>query len=58
MKRQYNQPACVVAELGTMQMMAESLSVIKNSTRSITNASDILVKEENTSDVNLWDDEW
>ena len=58
MKRQYRQPACVVVELGTMQMMAQSLRIDKSGTNTISKSSDILVKEQNTSDVNLWDNEW
>ena len=58
MKHQYRQPACVVVELGTMQMMAQSLRIDKSGTNTISKSSDILVKEQNTSDVNLWDNEW
>jgi len=58
MKKIYSQPACMVVELGTMQMMAQSLIIDKSGTNSISKSSDILVKEENTSDVNLWDEEW
>ena len=58
MKKTYNQPACLVVELGTMHMMAESLT-INSSGASITSSDDILVKEQNTpSDVNVWDEEW
>ena len=57
MKKTYNQPACIVVKLGTIQMMAESLAI--NSTNVISDADEILVKEDNTlSDVNLWDNEW
>jgi hypothetical protein len=58
MKKIYNQPACMVVGLGTMQMMAQSLIIDKSGTNSIQHSSDILVKEQNTSDVNLWDNEW
>lgn len=58
MKKIYNQPVCIVVELGTMQMMAESLIIDKSGTNTISKSSDILVKEEKASDVNLWDDEW
>ena len=58
MKKIYNQPVCIVVELGTMQMMAESLIIDKSGTNTIQHSSDILVKEEKASDVNLWDDEW
>ena len=58
MKKIYSQPACIVVELGTMQMMAQSLRIDKSGTNTISKASDILVKEQSTSDVNLWDNEW
>lgn len=48
----------MVVELGTMQMMAESLTINRGGSTSISNSNQILVKEENTSDVNLWDNEW
>ena len=47
----------MVVELGTTQMMAESIIINRGGT-SISNSSQILVKEDNTSDVNLWDEEW
>ena len=57
MKKTYNQPECIVVQLGTCKMMAESLNI--NSTNTITDPNAILVKEQNTpSDVNLWDEEW
>ena len=57
MKKTYNQPTCLVVALGTVHMMAESLT-IDSSGPSINSANDILVKEQNTRDVNLWDSEW
>ena len=57
MKRTYNQPACIVAWLGTIQMIAESVRIDDGQT--ITNADEILVGEfSSTLDVNLWNDEW
>ena len=58
MKRQYNQPACMVVELGTIQMMAESLTINTNadSSQTIDASEQILTKE--ITDVNLWDNEW
>ena len=56
MKKTYNQPTCFVVALGTMQMMAESLTVNSNSGTTINDASQILTKE--NRDVNLWDNEW
>lgn len=58
MKKIYNQPVCIVVEIYAMQMMAQSLRIDKSGTNSIQHSSDILVKEQNTSDVNLWDNEW
>ena len=58
MKKIYNQPVCIVVEICAMQMMAESLIIDKSGTKTISSSSDILVKEEKASDVNLWDDEW
>jgi len=58
MKKIYNQPVCIVVEIYAMQMMAQSLIIDKSGTNSIQHSSDILVKEQNTSDVNLWDNEW
>jgi len=55
-KKIYNQPTCFVVQLGTMHMMAESLVI--SSTNTITSKEEILVKESNTADVNLWDNEW
>ena len=58
MKKTYNQPTCLVVALGTCHMMAESLTINTNSTNTIGSSSEILVKEQNVSDVNLWDNEW
>ena len=56
MKKIYNAPALLVVELRTMHMMAESL-VISNA-ETIDDSSDILTKEQNMGDVNVWDNEW
>ena len=59
MKLLYITPASLTVQLGTMQMMAESPTInINRSGSAIERSSDILVKEDNTSDTNLWDDEW
>lgn len=42
--------------LGTCHMMAESLAI--SNTNTITSKEEILVKEQNVTDVNLWDKEW
>ncbi|MBP3711272.1 MAG: hypothetical protein IJ148_01270 [Bacteroidaceae bacterium] len=57
MRKTYSKPAYMVVELGTMQMMAESMEI--DSTNLIDNPDEILVKEDKTlSDVNLWNNEW
>ena len=58
MKKTYNQPTSIVVTLGTCHMMAESLTINTGSTNTISSPGDILVKENNTTDVNLWNDEW
>jgi hypothetical protein len=45
-------------QLGTMQMMAESFRINRGSSTTIQSSGDILVKENNTIDVNIWDEEW
>jgi len=58
MKKIYNQPTCFVVQLGIVNMMAESLTIDKSGSKTISSSSEILVKENNTTDVNLWDNEW
>ena len=60
MKKTYISPEMLTVQLGTVHMMAESLQIFSSeiSTNTIDNANDILVKEQNVSDVNLWDKEW
>ena len=56
MKKTYNQPECIVVQLGTCKMIAESLAISSSSSDAITDGSQILTKE--NKDVNLWDNEW
>ena len=56
-KKTYISPAALTVQLGTVQMIAQSLDINKGGA-SISNSNQILVKEEQTSDVNLWDEEW
>ena len=58
MKKTYISPALLTILLGTTQMMAQSLTINRGSSTSIQSSGDILVKEDNSSDVNLWDNEW
>ena len=55
-KKTYISPAALTVQLGTVQMMAESLTIHKGSTTTITNQNQILTKE--NKDVNVWDEEW
>ena len=57
MKKTYISPAMLTVQLGTVHLMAESLA-INRSGATIENSSDILVKENTASDVNLWNNEW
>jgi len=57
MKKTYISPAMLTVQLGTVRMMAESLAINRNGA-TIENSSDILVKENTASDVNLWNNEW
>ena len=56
MKKIYNQPVCLVVELGTIHMMAESLPIGGGGGSTIDNPDDILTKEK--KDVDVWDEEW
>jgi len=57
-KKTYISPEILTVQLGTVHMMAESLFIDKSGTNTIDNSADILVKENNVSDVNVWDNEW
>lgn len=58
MKKTYISPAALTVQLGTVQMMAESLDIYTNSTGTddgtITDASQILTKGSKS----IWDEEW
>ncbi len=61
MKKTYISPAALTVQLGTVHMMAESFKI--NSTYDpadektyVSSSDQVLTKE--TSDVNLWDNEW
>ncbi|MBO7118983.1 MAG: hypothetical protein J6W03_01530 [Bacteroidaceae bacterium] len=55
MKKTYIIPEALIVELGTLQMMAESLPV-GGSDDTIDDENDILTKENKS--VNAWDEEW
>ena len=58
MKKTYISPAALTVQLGTVQMMAESIVIITESTGSdddtITDGSQVLTKESKS----IWDNEW
>ena len=54
-KKTYISPAALTVQLGTVQMMAQSLRINKSGS-SIQNSDQILTKE--NKDVNVWDEEW
>lgn len=58
MKKTYISPAALTVQLGTVQMMAESLDIYTNSTGidddTITDDSQILTKGSKS----IWDEEW
>ena len=56
MKKTYIMPEALIVELGTLQMMAESLPVGGGEGGTITDPDDILTKE--NKNVNVWDEEW
>ena len=60
MKKTYISPAALTVQLGTVQMMAESLDINLSGTGStkdtITGSEQILTTE--SRDINLWDNEW
>ena len=58
MKKTYITPEILTVQLGTCHMMAESLYIDQVGTQTISSSSEILVKEQNVSDVNVWDKEW
>lgn len=57
MKKIYFQPTCMVVELGTCKMMAESLP---EGTDPITDPDDIWTKEHGGANgsKSIWDEEW
>ena len=58
MKKTYIMPEALIVELGTLQMMAESLPIGEGGGEggTITDPDDILTKE--NKNVNVWDEEW
>jgi len=56
MRKIYNAPALLVVELRTVHMMAESLVV--SSEETIQSSEEILTKEQNMGNGNIWDNKW
>ena len=60
MKKTYISPEALTIQLGTCNMMAESIEIKLGGTGSeentITDGSQVLTKE--SRDINLWDNEW
>ena len=56
MKKTYISPAALTVQLSTTQMMAQSLTIHKGSTNTISNSDQVLTNE--NKDVNVWDEEW
>ena len=56
MKNTYISPEIVVVRLGMTRPLATSTLGI-SSTEEL-NSGDILVKENNITDINIWDEEW
>ena len=57
MKKTYIIPASLTVQLGTTtNMLQSSLVIDKSGANTISDQSQILTKE--TSDVNVWDEEW
>ena len=57
-KKTYISPEMLTVQLGTVHMMAQSLEINGDSDKKIMSSSEILVKENDVTDVNLWDKEW
>ena len=55
-KKTYISPAALTVQLGTVQMMAQSLTINKGSENTISESNQILTNE--NKDVNVWDEEW
>lgn len=56
MKKTYLSPASLTVQLGTTQMMAQSLTINKDGANTISSSEQILTKE--NKDINVWDEEW
>ncbi len=57
MKKTYIIPSTLITSVSAESMIAESTTMFRGDDQ-ITNASEILVKENNRPSYNVWDDDW
>ncbi|MBQ9169662.1 MAG: hypothetical protein IJ148_02405 [Bacteroidaceae bacterium] len=57
MKKTYQQPAFIIVELGTNNMMALSMTINNDTDDPVIESPDDILTKENR-DVNLWNKEW
>lgn len=57
MKKTYQKPETLAMEVGTSQIVAESLTINRGG-ESVSNSNQILVKKRPQRDNNIWDNEW
>ena len=58
MKKTYISPAFVTVQMNVSRAILTATSMALDSSNTITDSNDILVKESTVSDVNVWDSEW
>ncbi len=58
MKKTYISPAFVMVQMNVSRAILTATSMALDSSNTITDSGDILVKESTVSDVNVWDSEW
>ena len=58
MKKTYISPAFVMVQMSVSRAILTATSMALDSSNTITDSGDILVKESTVSDVNVWDSEW
>ena len=56
MKKTYIQPETIQVEVGTANIIAESVAINRGGGTTIQSSSEILTKERNNK--NIWDDQW
>ena len=58
MKKTYISQAFVMVQMNVSRAILTATSMALDSSNTITDSGDILVKESTVSDVNVWDSEW